>query len=394
MVSVVDLDPAPYNPRKIKPANLKALTEELRRFGLVEPLVANRRGGRLVLVSGHQRLRASREIGWAQVPCRVLEVSEADERALNLALNNPRLQGEWDDGLLASLLSTMPAIDADVSGFSETAVARLLSVAGGSADDDDVPAPPATPRTKVGEVVALGPHRLLCGDARLAASYAVLFGDAEPAACLWTDPPYGVMYVGKTERRMTIDGDDPRRVENLLSCVFGQCNGRLSPGAPLYVCSPAGEKELSFLRAFMSVPWTYRQGLVWRKDSMVLGHADYHYAHEQILYGVRPGANGRRGRGGVGWYGGNDQTSVFDVPRPKASREHPTMKPVALIETCLRNSTRRGDVVLDPFAGSGSTLIAAHRLGRRAFLMEIDPGYCDVIRDRYAAQAGSRAGAA
>jgi DNA modification methylase len=148
---------------------------------------------------------------------------------------------------------------------------------------------------------------------------------------------------------------------------------------------------LPFLNAVLQAGWLVRQNLVWVKDSMVLGHSDYHYRHEAILYGYKPAA-GRLGRGGRGWYGGEDQTSVFEIARPKASRDHPTMKPVALVEACVRNSSQREDAVLDPFGGSGSTLIASHRLGRRAFLMEIDPRYCDVIRERWRRFAGRQEG--
>jgi site-specific DNA-methyltransferase (adenine-specific) len=388
MVPIGNLEPAPYNPRKIKAAALQALTEELRAYGLVEPLVANRRAdGRLVVVGGHQRLKAAQALAWASVPVRVLEVDEVREKALNVALNNPALQGEWDQDRLAGLLKDLPSIDANLAGFSESALVRIL---GAPEACDDAPPLPREPRTKPGELIELGAHRLLCGDARQAQSYSILFDGHGPAVCLWTDPPFGVRYVGGTRRRMTMENDEEEQTENLLACAFGAVNNHLSRGASAYVCSPSGRGYMAFLRAFTSVPWDYRQGLIWRKDAMVLGHSDYHYVHESILYGFTPG-DGRRGHGGDGWYGGSDQVSVFDVPRPKASREHPTMKPVALIEAHLRNSTKAGDIVLDPFGGSGSTLIAAHRLGRRAFLMEIDPAYCDVIRDRYAAACGSGA---
>jgi DNA modification methylase len=161
----------------------------------------------------------------------------------------------------------------------------------------------------------------------------------------------------------------------------------LAAGASFYVCSPAGPQGTSFRTALAEAGWVHRQTLVWVKNTMVLGHSDYHYRHEEILYGHLPGA-GRPGRGnhpGTHWYGGNDQTSVFMVDRPIRSELHPTIKPTALIEPMLANSSRRGEHVYDPFAGSGSTLIACEQSNRRCLAVELDPAYCDVIRQRYEA---------
>jgi site-specific DNA-methyltransferase (adenine-specific) len=207
---------------------------------------------------------------------------------------------------------------------------------------------------------------------------------------LWTDPPYGVGYVGKTRDGLSLANDDPGGVEGLLGRSFAAIDGVLRPGAPLYVTHPAGPHAVTFGERFLGAGWRLHQTLVWVKDRMVLGHADYHYRHEPILYGYKPGP-GRWGRGHRGWHGGNDQDSVMEVPRPAASREHPTAKPVELIARCLRNSSLPGQVVLDPFAGSGSTLIACQQLGRRARLVEIDPSYCGVIVDRWRAFTGDEA---
>jgi DNA modification methylase len=195
-------------------------------------------------------------------------------------------------------------------------------------------------------------------------------------------PPYGVSYEGKTKARLRIQGDGADGLRRLLDASLAAADAVLTPGSPLYVCAPGGSLALVFGVAFAGAGWELRQTLVWVKDSMVLGHSDYHYRHEQILYGYKPG-EARLGRGGPGWHGDDSQTTVFEFDRPRASREHPTMKPPQLVEACLRNSSRRREIVLDPFAGSGSTLIAAERLGRRARLIELDPRYCDVIVSRY-----------
>jgi DNA modification methylase len=238
-------------------------------------------------------------------------------------------------------------------------------------------------------VIELGRHRLVCGDATDAAAYERLLG-GEQAQLLWTDPPYGVSYMGKTAKRLTIKNDGADGLVELLQGAFARVDEALVPGAPLYVAHPAGRLSLTFGNAFVAQRWRLYQTLVWVKDALVLGHADYHYRHEPILYGYKPGP-GRLGRGAAGWHGDNAQVSVLEVERPKASREHPTMKPPALIEIALQNSSQRGDLVLDPFAGSGSTLIASERTGRCARLIELDPAYCDVIIERFERLTGTAA---
>lgn len=243
---------------------------------------------------------------------------------------------------------------------------------------------PEKPRSVRGRVYELGPHRLMCGDATNPADVAALVA-GHAAQAVWTDPPYGVEYVGKTAKALTIANDAAAGLQALLTAGFQAADPVLEPGAPFYVAAPAGPRGTDFRSALSAVGWTFHQTLIWVKDAMVLGHSDYHYRHEDVLYGWKPGP-GRSGRGrhkGSRWYGDNAQTTVFEVARPKRSAEHPTMKPVELIAPMLANSTRPGDTVYDPFAGSGSTLIAADGLQRRAFLMELDPGYCDVIRDRW-----------
>jgi DNA modification methylase len=208
---------------------------------------------------------------------------------------------------------------------------------------------------------------------------------AELAEVVWTDPPYGLDYVGKTKRALRIQNDDPARLAELLERAFAATDTVLAPLGRLYIASPGGRLGLTFRQAFVDAGWELHQTLVWVKQSLVLGHCDYHYTHEDVLYGWKPGP-GRPGRGrhrGSRWQGDNSQSTVFHVDRPSRSEDHPTQKPIALIEAMLRNSSRRGDIVLDPFAGSGSTLVACERLGRRCYAVELDPAYCDVIRRRY-----------
>ena len=189
---------------------------------------------------------------------------------------------------------------------------------------------------------------------------------------------------------MRIRNDDPGGLPGLLADAFAATDPVLAPSGRFYVAAPTGPRGTSFRLELERVGWQLHQELVWVKNSPVLGHSDYHNQHETFLYGWKPGP-GRAGRGrhkGSRWYGDNRQTSTLFFDRPARSEAHPTMKPVALLEALLRNSSRRGDIVFDPFAGSGSTLIACERLARRCFAIEIDPAYCDVIRRRYREYVG------
>lgn len=391
-IPIERLRPDPANPRRIGDDELEALTRSIRQWGLVQPVLARRADG--IVIGGHQRLVAARRLGLTSVPVIWLNLDADQTRLLGLALN--RIAGTWDEQLLARLLGDLKAeaVDLTLSGFGEDELKELLLSldAREKADrpesfDLDAALEEATrsPRTAVGDMWLLGEHRLLCGDATDADEVAGLMGD-EKAACMWTDPPYGVGYTGKTARALKLANDEPGDVKQLIAAAFSQATAVLEPGAPVYVARPSGQDGLTFFEAFMAAGWQFHQELVWVKDSMVLGHSDYHYRHETIMYGWTPGP-GRSGRGrhkGTRWHGDDGSTSVFEVPRPKASRSHPTAKPVELVAAMLANSTRRlGDLVYEPFLGSGTTLIAAERLSRRCFALEIDPRYCDVALRRW-----------
>jgi DNA modification methylase len=213
---------------------------------------------------------------------------------------------------------------------------------------------------------------------------------SKQADCLWTDPPYGVEYEGKTKAKLRIQNDGAADLPALLGAAFAAADGVMASSARFYIAAPAGPRGTDFRLAVARTGWTFHQALAWVKHSMVLGHSDYHYRHEDILYGWKKG-EGRIGRGdhaGTRWYGDNAQTSVLEIDRPTRSEDHPTMKPVALVAHCLGNSTKRGQHVLDPFMGSGTTLLACETLGRVAHGVEIDPRYCDVIITRWERATG------
>jgi DNA modification methylase len=384
-VRISDVKPYAANPRR---GDVAAIRESLERNGQYRPIVVNSRT--MEVLAGNHTLLAARELGWEEIAVTFVDADEELARRIVLVDNRTNDLAGYDEAALAELLSGMPTLEG--TGYDEAALSALLDETRPVElpdVDEDVPARPETPTTRSGDLYLLGRHRLVCGDATSPAVYERLL-DGERPELLWTDPPFGVSYVGKTKRGLRIDGDTADGLEALLSGTFGCVDGVLAEGSGLYVAHPAGLGAQTFARCFEAQGWLLRQTLVWVKDAFVLGRSDYHYRHEPILYGFKPGP-GRLGRGGQGWYGDNAQQSVLEIARPRASREHPTMKPPELIAVALRNSSARGAMVLDPFGGSGSTLVACEALERATRLIELDPGYCDVIVARYERLTGETA---
>jgi ParB-like chromosome segregation protein Spo0J len=373
----------PENPRRIRPERLEQLKRALAddpEMLLARPLLALPDG---TVIAGNQRLRAARELGWQTIPVITVELDRERARLWALRDNNP--YGEWDEPALAELLAELGAggVELALAGFADRELERLLAGIEPAADPEEAPPLPGEPESELGRIYQLGPHRLACGDARDGELLGRLLGDEQPVV-LWSDPPYGVDYVGKTKRALAIANDDEAAAA-LLEAALRAADPLLAPAARFYLAVPARRQGTAFRLALERLGWRHQQTLVWVKNALVLGRSDYHYQHEEILYGFRPGP-GRPGRGphpGSRWYGDDAQSSVFFVDRPARSEAHPTMKPVALVAAMLANSSRRGDPVLDLFAGSGSTLIACEQLGRRCYAVELDPRYCDVIRRRY-----------
>lgn len=382
---LVELRPWPENPRSIRPDRLADLMKALeadREMLNARPLVALADG---TVICGNQRLLAARELGWGTLP--VVTVDLDPQRARLWALRDNSSYGAWNEPALAELLADLnqQGVDLALSGFADRDLDRILTGLTRK-EPAEAPAAPAEPSSQAGMIYELGPHRLACGDAADGELVAALFAGEQPTL-VWTDPPYGVDYVGKTAQQLAIRNDESGSISTVLGGALRAATPLLATGAAFYVCCPAGPQGTVFRVCLAEAGWTHQQTLVWVKNALVLGHSDYHYRHEEILYGHLPG-RGRPGRGnhrGTRWYGSNDQTSVFMVDRPSRSELHPTTKPLALIEPMLANSSRRGEFVYDPFAGSGSTLIVCARSGRRCLAVELDPGYCDVIRQRYEA---------
>jgi DNA modification methylase len=393
LVPIGELTPDPQNSREHDAKNLAAIEASLRQFGQHRAAVAQLRpDGTKVVRVGNGMLEAARKIGWSHVAA--LSIEESDERAAARAVADNRA-GElaaWNLEQLAATIDGLPDDLVASIGFSSAEIDRLLGPAPALAGADDAPDLPSEPTSRPGDTWVCGAHRLLCADATDAVAVARVM-EGQRAAAMWSDPPFGVEYVGGTKEALTIQNDTAEGLPALLRNAFAVANGVLEPGAPFYIAHPTGPLAFEFESALRHVGWRHHETLVWVKDALVLGHSDYHLRHEGILYGwtAGPGRSGRGSHAGSRWYGDNAQTSVFEIPRPKRSEAHPTMKPVELVARCLANSTKRGDLVFEPFSGSGSTLLACEQLGRSCRAVEIDGRYVDVAVQRWESVTGRKA---
>ncbi len=387
-VPIDRLHPAEWNPRLIRDERFDNLCRSIEAdpdFLWRRPILAQADG---TIYAGNMRFLAAVDVGMTTVPAIVEDIS--DLLARERALKDNAQWGDYVEDDLAALLIRLreEGSDLDLLGFDERELQQLLDRLEPApfVDPDDVPPLPAEPITKPGDLWLLGENRVFCGDATNPREVAIAMGD-EKASCVWTDPPYGVEYVGGTEKKLTIKNDNAEGLDGLLAGAFAAIDTVLADGAAIYIAHPTGPLAMTFMSNFVAQGWRFHQTLVWVKDSLVPGHSDYQMRHEGVLFGYKP-AQGRRGRGARGWYGNNAATSVFEVPRPKASPDHPTSKPVALVAAMIKNSSRSGEIVLDAFLGSGSTLIAAQQLGRRCVGVELDPRYVDVAVRRWERTTG------
>ncbi len=332
---------------------------------------------------------AARKLGLASLPVMVAAGwSEAQKRAYVIADNKLALNAGWDNELLALELAELDGLgfDVELTGFSDEEIKALMpvEVTEGLTDPDDAPAVQENPVTVPGDVWVMGKHRLLCGDSTSVDDLAKLTQGS--LVDMWlTDPPYNVAYEGGTKEKLTIKndsmGDDQFR--QFLRDAYTAADTVMKPGAVFYIWH-ADSEGYNFRGAAKDAGWTVRQCLIWKKSSMVLGRQDYQWKHEPCLYGWKDGA-------GHLWAADRKQTTILEFDKPARNGEHPTMKPVALFEYQLLNNTKGGDIVLDSFGGSGTTLIAAEKNGRTAMIMELDPRYCDVIVKRWQEFTGKQA---
>ncbi|SKV05436.1 DNA modification methylase [Mycobacteroides abscessus subsp. bolletii] len=386
-LAVDDLHTFEGNPRR---GDVSAIAVSLTKHGQYRPIVVNRgsqTGRRNEVLAGNHTLMAARSLGWDTIDVGIVDIDDDTARSIVAADNRLADLGEYDTSDLYLLLSSIEDLGGTGYALDDLlAMERDLFPPEPLTDPDDVPPAPESPVSRPGQLWALGDHRLLVGSATDLDGMRALCGDVQPD-CVWTDPPYGVDYVGKTKAALRIQNDVTGGLFELLKAAFDVVAAVARPGAPVYVAH-ADTERTTFESAMDAAGLQVRQNLVWVKNMMALGRSDYQYRHEPILYGFTPGGEGRLGRGGERWFGDNKSTTVFEVDKPARNAEHPTMKPVALIDAMLANSLRPGGVVLDPFSGSGSTLIAAHSRQSRCFGVELDPRYADVILRRFEEHTG------
>ena len=376
-ISKLTLDP--NNARKHSEKNLRAIAASLEKFGQRKPIVVHRG----VVIAGNGTVEAAKSLGWTDISIAAVpdEWDTDTAKAYALADNRSAELAEWDESELAKQILDLDDKGWDIAelGFEMPQVIEPEPI-----DENDIPEAPAEPTTKLGDVYQLGKHRLICGDSTDVTVMDKLLGE-EKADLVWTDPPYGVSYVGKTKDALTIENDtlNLAELEDFLRSAFNSIFTATKPGACWYVAAPSG----NLFQAF-SIPLSeldvWRHTLVWVKDTLVMGRADYHYRHESIFYGWTPGAAHQTPPD-------RKQDTIWEIPRPKANKEHPTMKPIELIERAIQNSSLTGQIVLDAFGGSGSTLIACEQTKRVARLIELDPKYCDVIVTRWENLTGEKA---
>lgn len=380
------LIPYARNSRTHTDEQVAQIAASIREFGWTNPVLVDGDNG---IIAGHGRVLAARKLGMAEVPCiELAHMSEAQKKAYIIADNKLALNAGWDNELLALEFGELQELgfDLDLTGFDADELEALMpvEVPEGLTDDDAVPEVPAEPVTKLGDVWVLGKHRVMCGDSTsIEALEALTQGQLVD---MWlTDPPYNVAYEGKTKDALKIQNDSMSAdsFRQFLRDCYVAADAVMKPGAVFYIWH-ADLEGYNFRGAANDAGWTVRQCLIWKKSVLVMGRQDYHWKHEPCLYGWKEGA-------GHLWAADRKQTTILEFDKPQRNGEHPTMKPVALFEYQMLNNTKGGDIVLDSFGGSGTTLIAAEKNGRVARLMELDPKYCDVIVRRWQDFTGKQA---
>jgi DNA modification methylase len=386
-IAVEALLPYAKNSRTHSDEQVAQIAASIKEFGFNNPILIDKEN---TVIAGHGRLLAARRSGMDDVPCiRLGHLTDTQRKAYIIADNRLALNAGWDTEMLTIELNDLleDNFALDILGFDADELKALLdpvTPTEGLTDEDAVPETPEEPKTKPGDIYRLGKHRLMCGD-----STSI---DALEKLCetqlvdMWlTDPPYNVAYEGKTKEALTIKNDsmEDDQFRQFLRDSYTAADSVMKPGAVFYIWH-ADSEGYNFRGAAKDAGWTVRQCLIWKKSTMVMGRQDYHWKHEPCLYGWKDGA-------GHLWATDRKQTTILEFDKPSRNGEHPTMKPVGLFEYQMLNNTKGGDIVLDSFGGSGTTLIAAEKNGRIARIMELDPKYCDVIVKRWEDFTGQKA---
>jgi DNA modification methylase len=372
----------PKNPRK---GDVKSITESIEHNGFYGVVVAQKSTG--YVLAGNHRMMAAKAAGLDSLPVAYVDVDDATALKILLADNRTNDLATYDNKELAELLADVSnTIGLDGTGFDEAFLDGLigeLAQETPAGNADDVPEAQISKadelrekwQTELGQLWEVGRHRILCGDSTDEKQVARLM-DGKKADMVWTDPPYGVAYVGKTKDNLTIENDelDEVQLEKFLNDSLGIACAFTKPGGAFYVAASPGPLHLAFAKVLHGLG-VWRQTLQWVKSSMVLGRSDYHYKNEPIFYGWKPGASHV-------WNSDRTQTTVLEFNKPHRNELHPTMKPVELVQYCIQNSSIDGEIVYDCFSGSGSTILACQIANRVGYGMELDPAYVAVILER------------
>ena len=387
LVPITKLVPYVNNARTHSPEQITKLRSSLREFGFINPVIIDRDFN---VIAGHGRILAAKEEGIKEVPCVFVDhLTEAQKKAYIIADNRMAMDAGWDEELLRVEIESLQGMDFDplLTGFDEKELADLFADDSGSeARDDDFDLTAALEKASFverGDIWTVGRHRLVCGDATSAEDVTLLM-DGRKANLIVTDPPYGVSF--KSSSGLTIQNDSMKDEEfyNFLLSAFQCMAEHLEKGGVAYVFH-ADTEGLNFRKAFIDAGFHLAGVCIWVKNSLVLGRSDYQWQHEPVLFGWKKAGKHQ-------WYTGRKETTIWEFDKPKKNGDHPTMKPIPLLAYPIMNSSMANSLVLDPFGGSGSTLIACQQTNRICYTIELDEKFCDVIVKRYIEQVGSAAG--
>jgi DNA modification methylase len=386
-LDINSLIPYARNARTHSEAQIAQIAGSIKEFGFTNPILIDKDNG---IIAGHGRVAAARKLNLTEVPCIRLEhLSETQRKAYILADNRIALNSGWEADLLSVEMAELKdlGINLESLGFDSDEIDALLNKiepTAGLTDEDEAPEVQEQAVTKPGDIWVMGNHRLMCGDSTSIQAMETLTGGQ--LVDMWlTDPPYNVAYEGGTKEKLTIKNDSmgDEQFRQFLRDAYVAADAVMKPGAVFYIWY-ADVETYNFVGAVRDAQWKMSQVLIWKKSSLILGRKDYHFRHEPCIYGWKEGAAHL-------WAADRKQTTILEFDRPSRNAEHPTMKPVALFEYQMLNNTKGGDIILDSFGGSGTTLIAAEKNGRVSRLMELDPKYCDVIVKRWQQFTGKKA---
>lgn len=375
MRPISEVIPYEKNPRNNKAA-VDLVANSIKEFGFKNPIIIDADG---IVVAGHTRLKAAKKLGLKEVPTIMADDLTPEQiKAFRLADNKTAEAAEWDFDLLTEELDSIFDINMEDFGFDISLEDDAEVI------EDDIPDElPEEPKSKLGDIYQLGRHRLMCGDSTILADVEKLMNGTMVDLFL-TDPPYNVDYTGKTKDALKIENDkmDDSSFREFLATVFGNAKAVMKSGAAFYIWH-ADSEGYNFRGAVKDAGFSLRQTLIWKKQSITLGRQDYQWIHEPCLYGWNDGSHS--------WYSDRKQSTVLEFDRPTVSKIHPTMKPVALFDYQIKNSSKAGDAVLDLFNGSGTTIMACEQNGRNAYCMELDPRYVDAAINRWEEFTGEKA---